>query len=462
MLKDVDNHALTHWRNHLKYKPAKLRRTWGRWALTGLFLLLMILGQVAGVYAAGSYTVQPGDTLSGIAARFGVTVDAIIAANSLPSRSTIYVNQVLTIPSPGSNAPQSVPPSSQTTYTVQPGDALSIIAVRYGTTTDALMRANGLTSTNIYAGQVLLIVPAASPALPAPTTPPATNQPPQANPATYTVQPGDNLITLAQRFGVSRESLATANGITPSSFLYVGQVLAIPGASTATVTPPPPPTPTGTAVAAQATTTPEPASVPAAAEPGKPVQYAVQPGDNLSSIAANFNTTIDALISLNKLNDGNFLRVGQVLTIVKGNDQGNSPANSAPPTEPAPPMGQFGPKWVDVNLTTEMMYAYEGQTPVFSSKMSSGVADHPTVEGTYRIYAKYKSTPMQGGVGADYYYIPDVPYTMYFYSGYALHGAYWHNNFGQPMSHGCVNLPVDASKWMFDWAPIGTTVVTHK
>jgi lipoprotein-anchoring transpeptidase ErfK/SrfK len=51
---------------------------------------------------------------------------------------------------------------------------------------------------------------------------------------------------------------------------------------------------------------------------------------------------------------------------------------------------------------------------------------------------------------------------MYFYSGYALHGAYWHNNFGHPMSHGCVNLPVDVSKWMFEWAPIGTMVVSHE
>jgi lipoprotein-anchoring transpeptidase ErfK/SrfK len=108
------------------------------------------------------------------------------------------------------------------------------------------------------------------------------------------------------------------------------------------------------------------------------------------------------------------------------------------------------------------MVAYEGQTPVYSSKISSGTDKYPTVLGTYRVYAKYKSTKMEGGTGADYYYIPNVPYTLYFYSGYALHGAFWHNNFGQPMSHGCVNLPVDVAQWMFDWAPIGTMVITHK
>jgi lipoprotein-anchoring transpeptidase ErfK/SrfK len=94
--------------------------------------------------------------------------------------------------------------------------------------------------------------------------------------------------------------------------------------------------------------------------------------------------------------------------------------------------------------------------------MSSGLPRYPTVEGTYRVYARYVQTRMQGGEGADYYNIPDVPYTLYFYSGYALHGAYWHNSFGTPQSHGCVNLPVDAAKWVFEWAPIGTMVVSHK
>ena len=217
------------------------------------------------------------------------------------------------------------------------------------------------------------------------------------------------------------------------------------------------------AAPAQPTTTPQPVNSAQGAQPGKPIQYTVQTGDSLSTVAAKFNTTIEALITLNKLSDRNFLRVGQVLTIIKGDDQSNNAPVVTPTPEPLPPMGQFGPKWVDVNLTTQSMVAFEGQTPVFSSKVSSGVANHPTVEGIYRVYAKYKSTKMEGGQGTpEYYYLPHVPYTMYFYSGYALHGADWHNNFGHPMSHGCVNLPVDAAKWMFDWAPIGTMVITHK
>jgi LysM repeat protein len=327
----------------------------------------------------------------------------------------------------------------------------------------------------------VLIIPAAG-SQPPPAAPTATakpqqpQQPPASNPGTYVVQAGDSIIRVAARFGVTQNALAAANGLQPFDRLYIGQVLKIPGQQqpaqpTATTPPPPPPPPTSTPVVAPpsatvpvaATTTPVPVSSGQSAEAGKPVQYTVQSGDSLSTIAAKFNTTVESLMTLNKLTDRNFLRVGQVLTIVKGDDQSNNPPVNTPTPEPLPPMGQFGPKWVDVSLTSQMMVAMEGQTPVFSSKISSGVPRHPTVEGTYRIYAKYRSTKMEGGQGtAEYYYIPDVPYTMYFYSGYALHGAYWHNNFGQPMSHGCVNLPVDAAKWMFDWAPIGTMVITHK
>ena len=94
-------------------------------------------------------------------------------------------------------------------------------------------------------------------------------------------------------------------------------------------------------------------------------------------------------------------------------------------------------------------------TPLCSPALvSTGVAAHPTVVGTFKIYAKYLADDMSGGYGAEYYYLPAVPYTMYFYGGYAIHGTYWHHNFGTPMWHGCVNLPTDAAKWMYNWAPM--------
>ena len=109
-------------------------------------------------------------------------------------------------------------------------------------------------------------------------------------------------------------------------------------------------------------------------------------------------------------------------------------------------MGKYGPKWFDVDISDQSIIAYEGDTPVYTARVSTGTWKYPTVEGTYRVYAKYVSTKMEGGQGTpDYYYIPNVPYTMYFYGSYALHGAFWHNKFGNQMSHGCVNLPVEVA-----------------
>jgi lipoprotein-anchoring transpeptidase ErfK/SrfK len=104
-----------------------------------------------------------------------------------------------------------------------------------------------------------------------------------------------------------------------------------------------------------------------------------------------------------------------------------------------------------------MLYAYEGDTIVASFLVSTGVPQFPTVTGRYRIYIKLLYTLMAG----DGYYLPDVPYTMYFYKGYGIHGTYWHNNFGQPMSHGCVNMYTPDAAWMFNWASVGTLVNVH-
>lgn len=114
-------------------------------------------------------------------------------------------------------------------------------------------------------------------------------------------------------------------------------------------------------------------------------------------------------------------------------------------------------RWIDVDLTNQMLYAYEDSTLVASFLVSTGVAAHPTVTGQYYIYVKYTSTLMTGPG----YYLPDVPYTMYFYQGYGIHGTYWHNNFGTPMSHGCVNMRTSEAEWLFNWASVGTLVNIH-
>jgi len=114
-------------------------------------------------------------------------------------------------------------------------------------------------------------------------------------------------------------------------------------------------------------------------------------------------------------------------------------------------------RWIDVDLTNQMVYAYEGNTIVNSFLVSTGLPDTPTVTGQYHIYIKYRYKDLSGPG----YYLPDVPFTMFFYEGYALHGTYWHNNFGKPMSRGCVNLSIPDSEWLYNFASVGTLVNIH-
>jgi lipoprotein-anchoring transpeptidase ErfK/SrfK len=123
----------------------------------------------------------------------------------------------------------------------------------------------------------------------------------------------------------------------------------------------------------------------------------------------------------------------------------------------AQPVVSYGEKWIDMDLTNQMLYAYEGDTLLNSFLVSTGMANTPTVTGTYSIYVKYLYAHMRG----DDYDLPNVPYTMYFFEGYGIHGTYWHHNFGIPMSHGCVNMETSQAGWIFEWAPVGTIVNVH-
>jgi len=114
-------------------------------------------------------------------------------------------------------------------------------------------------------------------------------------------------------------------------------------------------------------------------------------------------------------------------------------------------------RWIDIDLSSQTLTAYEGETPVRSTLVSTGLANTPTPVGRYNIYVKFRYDDMSGPG----YYLPDVPYTMYFYRGYGIHGTYWHSNFGHPMSHGCINLPTEEAGWLFNWASVGTLVNIH-
>jgi lipoprotein-anchoring transpeptidase ErfK/SrfK len=153
----------------------------------------------------------------------------------------------------------------------------------------------------------------------------------------------------------------------------------------------------------------------------------------------------------------------------------NTPTNTATPTpteiptEPPPPEPDVPvfpglpdgvgnrERWIEVNLTNQTASAYEGSNLIRTFIVSTGTWQYPTVTGQYQIYVKYPFADMSGPG----YYLPDVPNVMYFYKGYGLHGTYWHNNFGIPMSHGCVNFTIPDSAWIFDFASVGTVVYVH-
>lgn len=110
-------------------------------------------------------------------------------------------------------------------------------------------------------------------------------------------------------------------------------------------------------------------------------------------------------------------------------------------------------KWIEISLSEQKLRAWEGNKLVMEFPISSGKWA-PTPEGTFNVWYKTRTIRMAGG-SADlgtFYDLPNVPDDLFFYSGYALHGAYWHNNFGHPMSHGCVNEPLANAHQIFEWA----------
>lgn len=126
-----------------------------------------------------------------------------------------------------------------------------------------------------------------------------------------------------------------------------------------------------------------------------------------------------------------------------------------------PPLGQGVPdgrRWIEVDLSEFKLTAWQGDTPVMQTTVAIGKPGFETITGNFKVYRKYEKTRM---TGVDYD-TPDVPWTMYYKGGFAVHGAYWHNEFGTRRSHGCVNVKLHEAKVLYEWASVGTEVVVHE
>jgi LysM repeat protein len=254
----------------------------------------------------------------------------------------------------------------------------------------------------------------------------------QTNTLTHTVQPGETLLELELFYGLTPQEFATQNA-----------VIAIGTGDDLTV-----PIPT---VLAQNPATNE----------NKIVSYVVQRGDTLFRIATQFGVRMDDIANYNQLASYDRILVGQELKIpgsdyipptkeeILAHTQDPLPAEIVMP-QPTVLEG----KQVVVVLAQQRAYAFENGVLLRHFVVSTGLPATPTVIGDFKVYLKYEAQRMVGP-GYD---LPGVPWVLYFYQGYALHGTYWHNNFGHPMSHGCVNMRTPEAEWMYDWASIGTPV----
>lgn len=217
--------------------------------------------------APSTYRVQPGDTVSAIASRFGLRTVDVLTWNGLSWRSVIHPGQTLTLaPSPAPAAPatpQASAPAAAATHQVVSGDTVYAIARKYGTSVDAVLAANGLTRASvIYPGQNLVIsgsvgapTAAAPIAAAAPTPAPA-----PASAASHTVVAGDTLFGIAQKYGTTTQALYAANGLGPSSIIYPGQALSLQGTPPTAPAPAPSATPSAASGPQTAVLTAEQAS----------------------------------------------------------------------------------------------------------------------------------------------------------------------------------------------------------
>ncbi|GAB4522309.1 MAG: hypothetical protein Kow0047_32970 [Anaerolineae bacterium] len=312
-----------------------------------------------------------------------------------------------------------LPAAQMGTHTVKPGETLSSIAQRYGVTVEEIVRVNGLSNPNaIYVGQELKIPGGAA------------SEEDEA-PGIHVVQAGETLYSIAERYGVTAEAIAEASGISVSSILRVGQRLTIPGQGGAAAEP----------AAMDAAVASEPMPIPDV--------YIVQPGDTLTSIAERFGTSVASLARANNLSSASLIFPGRRIVIPK-------------PTI-ASPYG--GGKRVEVSISRQRCYVYDGDVLLYEWVCSTGRSSSPTKPGVYYIQSK-----MRKAYGSAWNIWMPYWLGLYWAGGTenGFHGLPWNATTGREtwtglvgtrITYGCVMLSNENAKTLWDMAYIGMPVI---
>lgn len=296
---------------------------------------------------AGSYTVKPGETLSELAERYGVTVERLLKLNGLKDANSLQAGSKLVVPGRGTSGTSAAQPSRSGGggYTVKQGDTLSELAERFGISVERLKQLNGLKSANDLQAGSQLVVPGAAGGGGSSRTKASSRS---GGTGTYTVQRGDTLTVLAERYGVSVDRLIQLNGLKSADDLQAGSKLVVPGAAK-------------TATAAVR-------SKPVAVTKGAKV-HEVQPGETLSLIAEAYGVPIDRLIALNDIKEPNAIPAGSRLKLPGGSDAASNAA-----TKPAPVSAKPSP----IAKPTAAVKPTPKETPAVATQPATTVKPTPT------------------------------------------------------------------------------------
>lgn len=373
-------------------------RAFSKWCLAGVLVAASVLPTAKFAHAQGQvHRVAYGETLANIAYAYGVNSSELARTNGVANTNMLYIGQELTIPDGGSS---SAAAAVQTDVAAETGAAIDeIVAV---VSEEPVVAAIPDGSSSAFSGYV-------------------------------TVTRGDTLSQIARNHGMSLSEIMRINSIEDASHVWVGQRLYVSG---------------NTATAERSTAASSTSSTADAI-------YTVTFGDTLSKIAVRYGVSSASLVEANGLPNANHVWIGQKLRIPGGANANVSQTTAWPQTRQSP--ATYGRKLIEVDLSKQTLTAWQGDQQMLHTYISSGTYETPTVTGRFLVSWK---TPNQHMYGDDFD-LPNVPWVMYFHEGYAIHGAYWHANFGMPMSHGCVNMVPSQAQFLYEWAPVGTEIWVH-